>query len=49
MKYLPDDELRDKGKPTGPPMSRIVIWVVAGGFGAYLVVTGIIGILSGGK
>ena len=49
MRYLPDDELRDPNKPKPPSMARIVIWVVMGGVGAYLVISGIIGIVSGGK
>jgi hypothetical protein len=48
VKYLPDDELRDKDKPKGPSMNRIVLWVVVGGVGAYLVLSGVIGIVTGG-
>jgi hypothetical protein len=29
-----------------PGWTRVVIWVVAGGFGVFLIVTGIIGILT---
>ncbi|WP_210479876.1 hypothetical protein [Naasia sp. SYSU D00948] len=47
MNQLPKDPFRDKDKPEGPSMTRIAVWLVVGGFGAYLLVTGIIGILSG--
>ncbi len=49
MNYLPDDELRDKNKPQGPSMARIAVWLVVGGLGAYLLISGIIGILGGGR
>jgi hypothetical protein len=48
MSYLPDDELRDPKKPKPPSMNRIAIWVVVGAVGLYFVVSGIIGIVSGG-
>jgi len=32
----------------GPSTARITIWVVVGAIGVYLLVTGIIGIVSGG-
>lgn len=48
MSYLPDDELRDKNTPKPPSMNRIAIWVIVGGVGAYLVLTGVIGILTKG-
>lgn len=47
--YLPDDELRDKNKPKPPSMNRIAIWVIGGGVGLYFIISGIFGILSGGK
>jgi hypothetical protein len=46
--YLPDDELRDKGKPKPPSMNRIAIWLVVGGIGVYFLASGIIGIVTGG-
>jgi hypothetical protein len=49
MNYLPDDELRDPNKPKPPSMTRIAIWVIVGGFGAYLVISGILGILAKGS
>ncbi len=36
---------KDRGKFTG---TRIVIWIVVGGVGIYLVITGIIGIIAKG-
>ncbi|MCU1420065.1 MAG: hypothetical protein JWR57_1234 [Mycetocola sp.] len=47
--YLPDDELRDKSKPNPPSMNRIAIWLVVGGIGVYFLLSGIIGIVSGGS
>jgi hypothetical protein len=34
---------KDRGKITG---TRIVVWIVVGGVGIYLVITGIIGIIT---
>ena len=36
-----------KDKPNRPSSTRITIWVVVGGFGAYLLISGIVGILTG--
>ena len=36
-------------KPERPTMARIAVWVVAGGIGLYLVISGLIGVLSGGQ
>ena len=49
MSYLPDDAFRDPKKPKPPSMNRIAIWLVVGGLGVYLLVSGIIGIVSGGE
>ncbi len=38
---------RDKDEPQGPSTTRIAIWLVVGGFGAYLLISGIIGIIGG--
>lgn len=38
----------DNGGDKGPTSSRIAIWVVVGGIGAYLLISGIIGIVSRG-
>ncbi len=43
MNQIPGDD-RDKN---GTSMTRIAIWLVVGGFGAYLLIAGIIGILTG--
>lgn len=44
---LPQD---DRKKPEGGvTTSRLVIWLVVGAVGAYLVITGVIGIVSGGS
>lgn len=39
-----DDDERKKPSP-----ARIGIWLVVGGIGVYLVISGLIGILSGGS
>ena len=49
MNDQPKNWLRDKHKPEGPSMTRIAVWLVVGGFGAYLLISGIIGILGGGQ
>ena len=43
---LPQD---DNKKPGGVSTSRLVIWLVVGCVGAYLVISGVIGIVSGGS
>jgi hypothetical protein len=48
VNYLPDDALRDPNKRKPPSMNRIAIWLVVGGIGAYLLISGIVGIVSGG-
>jgi hypothetical protein len=47
MSYLPKDELKpdDDGKK-GPSTNRIMIWVVVGAVGLYLLGSGIFGILT---
>ena len=35
----------DDDKKKGPPLNRIVIWVLVGGVGLYLLISGIVGIL----
>ncbi|GAA5026048.1 hypothetical protein GCM10025738_01780 [Microbacterium fluvii] len=37
----------DDGK--GPSTARITIWIVVGAIGAYMLISGIIGIVSGGS
>ncbi len=32
-----------------PSPARVAIWVVAGGIGAYLLVSGVLGIVAGGS
>ena len=46
MTFLPKDELKpdDDGKK-GPSNNRIIIWIVVGAVGLYLLGTGIYGIL----
>jgi hypothetical protein len=46
--YLPKDALRDKNEPKPPSMNRIAIWVIVGAIGAYFLISGIIGIITGG-
>lgn len=45
--YLPKEELSPKD-PRKPSTNRIIIWVVVGGIGLYLVISGVIGILAAG-
>ncbi len=40
---LPGED--DKKKKDGPSFNRIVIWVIVGGVGLYLIISGVIGIL----
>jgi hypothetical protein len=35
-----------KGEKKGPSTNRIIMWVVVGGIGAYMVASGLIGILG---
>ncbi|MGO4105404.1 hypothetical protein AB4Y63_15760 [Leifsonia sp. YAF41] len=53
MSFLPKDELEpkrdgadDKGKRPRPSMNRIILWVVVGGVGVYMVASGLIGVLT---
>jgi hypothetical protein len=46
VSYLPKDELEPGGGKKGPSMTRIAIWVVAGGAGLYLVVSGVYALLT---
>jgi hypothetical protein len=41
-----DLKLPGDPKPKGPSTSRIAIWVIVGGVGLYLVITGVVGILT---
>lgn len=43
----PDHE-RSGQKPTGPSWQRMVIWVVVGGIGLWLLGSGIVGIIAKG-
>ena len=43
---LPQDDKKPEG---GVSTSRVVIWLVVGCVGAYLVISGVIGIISGGS
>ncbi len=49
MSYLPDDALRDPKKPKRPSPGRIAVWVFVGAIGLYMVISGIVGMLSGGS
>ena len=49
MSYLPDDALRDPKKPKPPSPGRIAVWVIVAAIGLYMVVSGIVGTLSGGS
>ncbi|GHD45504.1 hypothetical protein [Mycetocola manganoxydans] len=46
--YLPKEELNPKD-PRKPSTNRVIIWIIVGGIGAYLVISGVIGIISGGS
>jgi hypothetical protein len=43
-----DLKLPSDPKP-GPSMGRIAIWVIVGGVGLYLVISGVVGILVKGQ
>ncbi len=49
MKDFSKDQFPNDDKPQGPSMTRIAVWLVVGGVGAYLLISGIIGILGGGQ
>lgn len=38
----------DDQKKSGPSMNRLALWLVVGGIGAYLLLSGIFGILAKG-
>jgi hypothetical protein len=42
----PDLPLADRRKKAGLTLNRVGIWVVVGGFALYLIITGIIGIIT---
>jgi len=35
-------------KPKGPSFTRVAIWVIVGGIGAYMVISGIVGMIVKG-
>lgn len=43
------DPIKDDGKKPAISLNRIIIWVVVGGIGLYLVISGIVGILVKGQ
>lgn len=47
---MKDDELKLPGddEKRGVSFARIAIWVIVGGIGAYLLLSGVIGIISKG-
>jgi hypothetical protein len=45
--YLPKEELSPKD-PRKPSTNRIIIWIIVGGIGAYLLLSGVIGLLAKG-
>lgn len=50
MVFNRDDELKlpgdDEKKKQGVSMNRLALWLVVGGFGAYLLLSGVFGILE---
>jgi hypothetical protein len=46
MSQLP--EPHGPKKPERPSLARIAVWVVAGGVGLYLLISGLVGTLNGG-
>lgn len=46
---MSDLKLPSDPKPKGPSMGRLAIWVIVGGVGVYLVVTGLIGVITKGQ
>ncbi|MET0479964.1 MAG: hypothetical protein ABWY23_05135 [Mycetocola sp.] len=45
--YLPKEELNPKD-PKKPSTNRIIIWVIVAGVGLYLLISGVIGIVTAG-
>ena len=45
LKLPQDDRDKPKGRVTN---TRLYLWIAVGAFGAYLLISGIIGIVSGG-
>ncbi|SFN71460.1 hypothetical protein [Mycetocola miduiensis] len=45
--YLPKEELNPKD-PNKPSTNRIIIWVIVAGVGMYMVISGVIGIVTAG-
>jgi hypothetical protein len=46
MSFLPKEELEPKDRKKGPSFNRIAMWVIVGGVGVYLVVSGLLGVMS---
>lgn len=43
------DDLKLPGdKPNGPSFARIAVWVIVGGIGLYLVISGLVGVIVKG-
>ena len=45
--YLPKEELNPRD-PKKPSTNRIIIWIIVGGIGLYLVISGVVGIIAAG-
>ncbi|HEV7848432.1 MAG TPA: hypothetical protein VGO88_03795 [Mycetocola sp.] len=45
--YLPKEELHPRD-PKKPSTNRIIIWVIVGGIGLYLLISGVAGIVAAG-
>jgi hypothetical protein len=46
MSFLPKNELEPKGDKKGPSFTRIALWIIVGGVGVYMIMNGLIGVLS---
>ena len=44
--YLPKNELDPEGEKKRVSNGRLAIWLIVGGFAVYMIVSGIIGIVS---
>ncbi len=45
---MTDDLPLPNDPPKGPSFTRIAIWVIVGGIGLYLVISGLVGVIAKG-
>lgn len=46
MSDLPEGEPEPDGAGKGPSRNRILVWIIVGGIGLYMLGTGIVGVLT---